>query len=677
MGKLFAATLFTSAALMFWIQPMVGRMLLPRYGGTPTVWNTCLVFSQFILLLGYLYAHASTTWLRPRVGAIVHIGVLLLPFAILPIGIANEWLPPADSNPIPTLIAQLAFTIGLPMFAVSTTAPLLQRWFADAGHPAPYVLYAASNVGSLGGLFGYPLLVEPYWSLSDQTMYWTFGFIVFAILTLCCGIASSRFSCQCRVAIPSPSALALPRWERARWLGLSAVPASLLIGVTTSVTTDIAAVPMLWVVPLGLYIATFILVFGEWMTGLRSAARFAAPGFAVLQIALLIAYPESGQLSILVRFGILFAIALGLHEELARRRPDPARLTEFFLWVSAGGVLGGLFNTLVAPALFSGIWEYPLALVATVLLGLPGAGMGWDRAGFRRAAIVAFAIGIGTLAIEYIHMTNDGTTLHRERNAFGISRVTTTQTGEFTVLSHGNTVHGAQYRGPKKDAWATPRTYYHPSGPIGDVFRQRFEQNDLRPVGVVGLGAGAIASYGQPKQSFTFFEIDPAVVKIAQNKDWFTYLADSPAECRTVLGDARLSLEREPDGRFGLLVIDAFGGDGVPVHLLTREAMQLYRRKLAPDGILAFNVSNRYLDLASVLGDHAQPEFRSFVRLDRELSEDESKRKGKSPSEWVVFVPNQQGNDVFFRKSNWVELEPRKNSRPWSDQFCDLIGAFR
>ncbi|MFH1267013.1 MAG: fused MFS/spermidine synthase [Planctomycetota bacterium] len=657
MQLFFAITLLLSASLLFVVQPMFAKMVLPRFGGTPAVWNTCMVFYQAVLLGGYVYAHVTTRLLGPRRQAALHAAVLCLPWLVLPIIVAKGLTPSAEANPIPWLLMILSISVGLPFFVVSASAPMLQAWFADTGHPAaddPYFLYAASNVGSMVALLGYPFLLEPNLPLAGQTWLWAAGYGLLMLLVLGCAVflwrspgAAGKTDRQAGSAADAPS-LADPTWrDRLWWLALSFAPSSLLLGVTTHISTDIASVPLLWVVPLALYLLTFVLVFARRTLLKHTWMLRAQPYFVVLLAALFfLNAAKIVWVLLLLHLATFFVMAMVCHGELARMRPKAARLTEFYIWMSIDGVLGGVFNAIVAPNLFPTIIEYPLVIVVASMLrpttrtgarttrvgrldfalplglavGLGGLALSLQAAavtiGVRgTAAILApaglvalvsqkrplrFGLSVGAVLIVSLLCSGwERGLLCVERNFYGVVRVRHDRRHNANSLIHGTTNHGLQSRDPNRRR--QPLSYFHRTGPLGDVFQALSDRGSFREIGVIGLGTGTIAAYGKPGQRITYYEIDPAILRIARDPRYFTFLRDQEAELDVVLGDARLSLVDAPSARYDLLVLDAFSSDAIPVHLLTREAIALYLNKLADRGVLALHISNRYLDLAPVL----------------------------------------------------------------------------
>jgi len=761
---LFAAALFLSASLLFSVQPMFAKMVLPLLGGTAAVWNTCMVFYQAVLLGGYVYAHLTVGWLGVRRQAALHLGILCLAWISLPIGIAAGWTPPTTSNPVPWLLLLLTVSLGLPLFVVSASAPMLQAWFAGTGHPAgkdPYFLYAASNLGSLLALLGYPILIEPLLLVTRQSLSWAIGYgVLMALIAACAAVLwlgrgqavaapasagppppAKRGKQSARKKHPTKSRAAearspgLPWPLRLRWLVLALVPSSLLLGVTAHISTDIAAVPLLWVVPLALYLLTFVFVFARrtilpeaWMLHLQTPLVLL---LAVLFFnGLMLALP---WLWLFLHLATFFVTAMVCHGELARTRPDPGHLTEFYLWISVGGMLGGMFNAFLAPQVFSLIVEYPLMIAAACLLRPPlgpksaSANLGWrdfawpagllvagggllfalERAnyllspGFIALVLLAIAVpafffrwrpirlGLCVGAILLIGALDFGGSeyvLYSQRNFFGVLRVREAvtwvriqQAGASPqaipvashVLLHGSTKHGAQWLDElRRDQ---PTSYFARSGPLGDIFAATAAREGFEQIGITGLGAGSIAAYGEPGWEITFFEIDPAVEQVARDTRFFTYLAHCKADVNVVLGDARLSLQEVPGGQFDLLILDAFASDSVPVHLITRQAAELYLDKLAPGGLLAFQISNRYLNLEPILGRiAAELGLVSRIRIDdREPSERQS--DGSESSTWVVMARSQEHLGSLADHREW---KPTSTDAPlWTDDFSNIVSV--
>lgn len=729
---LFTLPVFLSAVLLFLVEPMFARMILPLLGGAPAVWNTCVVFYQVVLLAGYLYAHIVTQTIGPKGQTIVHAGLLVAALAMLPVSVNASWTPPASSNPIGAVFLLLLVSLGLPFFVIATSGPLLQRWFGGLGLPAsanPYVLYAASNLGSLLALLAYPLLVEPSMSLRTQSVAWTGAYIVFGLMMAVCAVAVWRLTPPAAPAAKSlrRDVVKAPSFTdtdvRLRWLGLAVVPSTLLLSVTTYVSTDLAAVPLLWILPLSLYLATFILAFADrQIISPRLAARL-VPTAAVAIVALVLAPNVYPLAMIALHLICFFIIALACHGELAATRPEVSRLTEFYVWISAGGALGGLFNTIVAPLIFTNTLEYPLAAISACLL-LPAPGSWPTTVGKRvlagAAAIVPSLLIVGAIYAQqivdprggqpvvvryaiifapallacyalqrtplrmglalasvlitgsFVHFDNR-VPLYVERTFFGVHRVMYTPTER--ILTSGTTNHGAQ--AVDASLRCEPLTYYSRNGPIGQLFAS-FEKAPAKSrFGVVGLGTASMAAYAKAGDTWTFYEINPAVERIARDPAYFTYLRDCAPQATVVLGDARLSLERAPDGAFDVLVLDAFSSDAIPVHLMTLEAMALYFRKLAPEGILALHISNRHLELSPVVAAVArQAGLSALFQLHQPTIGDRQISEQMSPSRWTLVARRSDSFGPLLHDARWSSL--RDVAGPvWTDDYSNVFGVFR
>jgi hypothetical protein len=751
MRLLFATTLFVSAALLFLVQPLLARMVLPLLGGAPAVWNTCMVFFQAALLAGYAYAHAAPAWLGVRRHAVLHLGLLLLPLLVLPLHLAGWWPNPDDFHPIIWLIGLLLISAGLPFTVVATSSPLLQRWFTHTAAPAardPYFLYGASNLGSILGLLAYPFLLEPTLSLAHQSLLWTAGYGLLIALTAACAVCLWRAPTDKtsrdregagevhRSLTVAARSLSVAR--RARWVLLAFVPSSLMLSVTAYLSTDVAAIPLLWVAPLTLYLLTFVLTFAR-RPPLSQAVLTRWMPLVVLPVVLTLLSQGAelpAPLVIAVHLLGLFWIGLVCHGELAKDRPPGEHLTEFYFWLSVGGVLGGAFNALLAPLLFSTVLEYPLVLVLACLLRPPPALKNGDQRALTPSTAglldwllpvglgvitallvlgvqasgaapgplsialmfaaplvicylflfrpVRFGLGVASLLLAgSLYSGLYGGTELRMRSFFAVHRVTVDPTGRFRQLVHGDTVHGRQSLRPGEEH--EPLTYYYRGSPVGQLFKalhysDRGQRDPrLKRVGVVGLGAGALCCYAAQDQRWTFYEIDPAVETIACKSGLFTFYRDCPAEKSVVLGDARLSLQRS-DKHFGVLVVDAFSSDAIPVHLLTREAITVYFDHLDKDGILAFNISNRYLDLRTVVADLARnrkPDgpLVCYYQEDSNLSEVD-KQEGKTASHWMILARDAAALNGLAGNGMW-RTAPGREGAVWSDDFSNLIGAVK
>ncbi len=639
---LYAATVFLSAFLLFQIQPIVAKMILPWFGGSSAVWSTYMLFFQLVLLFGYLYAHWLRGRSRLRRQAATHILLLALSLAALPIVANPAWKPSPADNPSLRILGLLAVTVGLPYFLVSTTSSLIQAWYSRTHSGAiPYRLFALSNFASMLALLSYPLLVEPLLPTRLQGMVWSVGYVCFAIL---CGVTAwsgaDRIGAQrIEAAAADAQAPAPPAFQlRILWIALAACASILLLAVTTFLTTDVAAVPFLWIVPLVLYLLSFILCF-EGRGLYRRALYIPLAVLALLTMASALAPPPfTWEVRMIPTIGIfaaaLFACCMVCHGELAARKPHPRYLTGFYVMISLGGAAGGLFVGLVAPNFFDAYYEFPIGLgmcaaLIAILLPLPAANRVWMRAGLA-AALCAYAVFLGTGARE----TFQGYRVVK-RNFYGQLRVddSTATPHEYSYrrMMHGVINHGEQMLSEKYRR--RPITYFCPSAGIGRLMSSRPAGVPLR-VAILGLGCGTLAVYGRPGDTYRIYEINPQVIEIAYTE--FSYLRDTPAKVEISLGDGRLSLEREPEQRFDVLVMDAFAGDSVPVHLVTKEAFAMYFERLKPGGIVAVNITNIYL-----VADHA------FAQSEP----------------WLV-----EAGEI---------LKPNANFRLWTDDFSNLWSILR
>lgn len=726
---LFASTLFISATLMFVLQPMFGKILLPLLGGTPAVWNTCMVFYQTLLFLGYLYAHRLSTHSNHQRQIQIHTALLIFSFIALPVGLSDNINPPTDSNPTLWLIWTLFVAIGVPFFVVSTTAPLLQKWFSQCGHASshdPYYLYAASNAGSLLALLSYPFLIEPNIGLASQRLLWSFAYGGLCLLIIGCAVLMWKTQANNQddaAEIELDDTAPLTTQQQLHWLALAFVPSSLLLGLTQFISTDIASVPLLWIVPLTIYLLTFILVFSKWADRIHPAMIAVQPALLTVFIAYSFINPAvlPFWLDLILHSLAFFIAVMVCHGELARNRPATRHLTQFYLIMSFGGMLGGLFNTFVAPFVFNAVYEYPIMIVAALLLR-PGffKGQWWLQSIFPVAVFVGglavylgsdqlfdyfdliggalillagltysfrkspLAIGLLTavILIFTISLHNmASSTLYQERSFFGVLSVRDTVIADenqrpetVRELYHGTTKHGAERLTAANIT--TPLTYYSRPGPIGQLFSEFDGENQNWVIGAVGLGAGALACYSKDNQHWHFFEIDPLVVQVAKNPNWFNYLNRCNKKAEMIVGDARLSLAKEDDGSFDLLIMDAFSSDAVPTHLLTREALELYLRKLNDNGLLAFHITNRHLAIKNVLADHVNTmhlaallqEFKPETELPLVVATD-----------WVVISKNPERLQRLqqSRLGHWQKLPLTFGLHPWTDDFTHIIGIWK
>jgi len=733
--SLFVATTFLSAFLLFAIQPLFAKMVLPVLGGSPSVWAVALLFFQAALLAGYGYAHLLIRHVAPAWTGFVHLAVVLAAILFLPIALPAGWTEPPLGAPYFWQLGLFTVAVGLPFLAVAANAPLLQAWFARTGHPHardPYFLYAASNLGSLIALLSYPFVLEPALGLTALSRDWALLYLVLVVALAGC-FALVRAAASVPAAMPEPKTepahAAATLRDRLGWCGLALVPAALLTAVTTHIATDIASAPLLWVLPLALYLSTFVLAFQDRLPipmSLLLPAQLAAVIFALLELSQ--TKYDQWTLSSAAAGAVFFLSALVAHRTLYLTRPRVRDLTEFYLWMSLGGVLGGLFAALVAPKIFSEVFEYPLLIALTMacrprvfarrqwslseLLWLAAIavvglalvvradiwaiqlGLSFGEWGFTPVLTLLFAIAAiafwGHAARQLlaallmfaavVMLPSSVKRGQAQRSYFGVYRVTQSENGEFNVLTHGTTLHGAQrIRG--KDghlvADVTPATYYYPGSPMAESVRivqsKLAARDEKGRFGVVGLGTGTLACYAKKGERWRFFEIDPVVVDIATKSNYFTFLASCLPHPDIVLGDARLRLAKEPDASFDLLIIDAFTSDAVPVHLMTAEALQLYAKKLKPGGVLVLHISNRYLDLDAVLGATLRlvPQLKGLI-----VSDDKAEGGyAENTSIVAVFAKDERALRPFRALEGAQDFHD-SGLRPWTDDASDILGPF-
>jgi hypothetical protein len=717
---LFAVALFLSALLLFLVQPMFTKMVLPRLGGAPTVWSVAMVFFQAALLAGYAYAHLLVRRLPLGHGALAHLGVLAAAALTLPIGIADAFGAPPTSGIALWLIALFAASIGLPFAALSASAPLLQGWFAASGHPQagnPYVLYAASNLGSFAALIAYPIVIEPMLPLKDQTHLWSVGFAALAVLVA----AVSLFVARRPSIVTTDAAEPASMCDRLAWMALAAIPSGLVIAVTSYITTDVAAAPFLWVVPLAIYLLTFVAVFREraWISP-ATVALLVPILVAPLSIGLLGAGDRPFWLAMIgINLAVFLLLALLCHGELYRRRPAPSLLTEFYLWVSFGGVLGGIFAALLAPYIFNRIYEYPILLLAGLLV-LPGMFAGGPRRFLTEAgpilalsalaivaqlgldirvpeaaklpfqvALVALAavmllqrhrparfFALAVLAFVVTGLWQPGfNRIETLRSFFGVHQVVETADNRHRLLYHGTTLHGAErIGGAASGAPPEPLTYFYFGGPISETIEAvRAARGGLGRVAIVGLGAGSLACHKLGDEQWTFFEIDPDVVRIARDPRFFSFVSSCAPGIPVVLGDARLTLAASPR-RYDLIVLDAFASDVIPVHLLTREAVAGYLARLAPHGILVLHISNRHMELARVVAAVAAAEdLVTYVKVD--IRPDSVPYDYKMNALVAALARSDADLGDLPRRAGWQKLHADPRVTAWTDDYSDIFGA--
>ena len=727
---LFGVVLLAAAFLLFCIEPMVAKMLMPILGGVPAVWNTCLVFFQGVLLTGYVAALVSTRKLSPKLQTLVQIVVIGAPLFVMPILIDERMTQRfAGLGPVLQAFAILALSAGLPFLALSTIAPTLQRWYAAMRAPGaadPYFLYAASNLGSLAALLAYPLVIEPYLGLHEQASLLRIGYFAVAALVVACSLARLHF------AVPGGDPRSAPRarfiasegpylsrrMQAARWVFLSAVPSAYLVAVTGHLTTDVAPAPFLWLLPLAAYLLSFVCVFAS-KPPIRQAWVLRVFPLAATVTAYLIATAVREPLVFVipVHAATFFGACLLCHGELVRLRPEPERLNEFYVWMSVGGFIGGISVAIVAPQLLPIPIEYPICLVLTLLARPRPSQAGaaereWWRAAALPLALLAGIIALGRLLPHFplllplttalvpafalllsysvrqrrsfaaclavvivggalIPSLRFGQVLFRARNFFGAVRVDRNLEQRLTRITHGTTLHGAQSLDRARRA--EPLTYYSRRGPAGDVFQAYAALPALpRRVGVIGLGAGTLAAYARPDEQWTFFEINPAVIRIASDPAFFTFLSDAFPDgknLRLVEGDARRQVGLQP-GNYGVLVIDAFSSDAIPVHLVTEEALSSYAGKMAPSGIIAWHVSNQHINLGPVLAALGAAQG-WFVLGRQDFLAEESRKPGFNSSCWVVMSKDRASLATFPR--TWKPVKLRPGLRSWTDDRSSVV----
>jgi len=838
----YTVAIFLSATLLFLVQPMVGKLVLPALGGTPAVWNTCMVFFQSLLLVGYAYAHLVTRYLGARTQAVVHACAALGPLALLPIALPAGLNVPSGESPVGWLLGVLAVMTGVPFLLLSTNGPLIQRWFSATDHPRagnPYFLYAASNTGSLLALLGYPILVEPWLTLKEQGKYWAFGYAALAVLLIVCAVFRVARAKRDRAGVAGDSAegagsgsgagagRAAISWKtRGLWVLLAFAPSSLMIGATTFISTDVAPAPLMWVVPLAIYLVTMILAFSRFVEGATRLATFVLPlAVLALTVSLLMEAREPLRVLVTLHLVTLAAGAMACHGRLSLARPDPTRLTEYYLLMSVGGALGGVFNAIVAPVTFNRILEYPIAMVVSVGLALLLAGpdpMGgaaravrsgllrllrmfdptsaesaaqrsagapvrkpapawlvpigfgtllfvtslfitimsnevnermlviklYIPAGVALAMIVAawrhdegsrwrrwtlnlavpVAIGALYVCLEFANallaITDarqrnalalglpvlacylllrwpwrftggvaalltlaafspglSGFPILTERTFFGVHRVVITASGGAFQLMHGTTEHGAQLRVP--ELAAKPTTYYHPTGPVGDVFDVMNAEGRIHSVGCVGLGIGTIAAYSEPGQAFTFYEIDPSIIHVARDATLpdgthiFTYIRDAEGTIEYKVGDGRRLLDLAEGVSHDLIILDAFSSDAIPMHLLTVEAFEVYLKRLSEHGVLLVHTSNRHLLLVNVLSGIAD-RLGLAIKVKRDVASQQLAHEGKNTSEWVAIARRWEDLEALDHEPGWFQVTAWPGvSKVWTDDFSDIVSVMR
>ncbi|MFZ2155459.1 MAG: fused MFS/spermidine synthase [Bradyrhizobium sp.] len=727
----YTAAIFVSALLLFSVQPLFTKMVLPRLGGSPAVWSVAMVFFQSLLLGGYAYAHYLMQIRNRTIPVAIHLVLLAIALLSLPLSIAGGWGEPPASGYALWLLGLFAVSIGLPFFALAANNPLLQAWFVRTGHPNgpdPYFLYASSNIGSFLALLSYPVLLEPMFTLRTQNLIWTGGYGLLIVLIAACAVLMLRSPVMAAADIRAEDTHSpAPPWIlRARWIFLAAVPSGLLIAVTAHISTDVAAAPLLWVLPLSLYLLTWVLVFQsrpllphKWMLLLQP--------LAIAGVIVLLAF--GGEQNLLLTLGghqlCFFVIAMACHGELARTRPAAKYLTGFYVALSFGGMVGGLFAGLIAPFTFSWIAEYPILLalaalcrpsggnerlprwsqwywpflaalaVALILpayytgkmftwldehrvwvIGAVGVLSALLALGLNASRWKIFATVVVALVLLRAYPSDDGR-VETVRSFFGVHKIVVTPNGQYHVLMHGTTIHGAEKfqndDGTPVTGRPEPITYYHKDGGIGQAIAAVRERKGapLRAA-VIGLGSGTLTCASEPGENWKFFEIDQSMVDTAKDPKYFTYIQKCEPDLKPVIGDARLTFAREPDGIYDLIVVDAYSSDAIPIHLATEEAMKIYKDKLAPQGAVVMHVSNRHLELPSVVVGIADAnDLKSWV-----YNED-SGRDNEYIFSTSVVVSAREEADVgkLASSDDWALEEADEQQRVWTDDYSNVLGA--
>ncbi|GJL84636.1 MAG: hypothetical protein DHS20C02_04110 [Micavibrio sp.] len=732
----YSLTLLLSATLLFSIQPMFSKMILPMLGGTPSVWNTAMLFFQVMLLGGYAYAHGTTKFMSIRAQAILHFVLLCIFTVVLPIAIPDGWTPPVDHDPTFWQLTLMGITVGGPFFVLAGSAPMLQRWFAATDHKDadnPYFLYGASNLGSMTALLAYPVIIEPLMNVPAQSLAWAIGYVsLIAMILLSAILVWAHDGKTEKKGKRKPANDQNITWAmRAQWTILAFAPSSLMLGVTTFITTDIASVPLLWILPLALYVSTFIIVFARKQIISRDSVMTIQGALVIGLLAHMIAFDIHPTLIIILHIALFFFSALACHMELAKSRPSATHLTEFYLIMSVGGALGGFFNAIIAPNIFIIPLEYMLVLVLIMFLRYStdkdtnlkatvanfknkvqekGLDAFLSIEGAAIALITYTAITAATVLNEFIYKVCAAIIaiclafllrnrwlfaimtafvfalyppgydwgrflykdiIHQDRNFFGVVKVIDTLFDQ-RVLLHGTTNHGTQSNDEKYKL--TPLSYYTESSPLYTPFKWFSNVDGPQKVAVIGLGAGVSACYSKPGRSFDYFEIDPAVIRIAENPAFFTYLRDCGSPYEIFLGDGRLTLQERPDETYDIIMLDAFSSDNIPIHLLTLEMVEVYLKKLRKGGVVVFHISNNYLDIEPILTNVAKklnvPGY-SHVNLGGTYEDTDIEY-------WPAHAFSMSYNEPynkFLLKNEWSEGRTRNGVKLWTDQYSNIVSV--
>ena len=713
------------------VQPMVGKMMLPLYGGTPAVWNTCMVFFQAMLLLGYAYAHLSTKCLGQKRQAIVHIILMVIPLILLPVFIDIDSSPPETSNPIFWLLGQLLLTVGSPYFIIASLSPLLQRWFSLTSHrfsQDPYFLYASSNIGSFLALISYPIIFERLLSTIQQSKFWSFGYgFLILMVTACASFlwrgkqSDSNLNKKNSKSDNRKTHKTITVKQKLLWIFIAFVPSSLMLGVTGFITTNLAAIPLLWILPLALYLLTFVLAFARTKLIPHSLLIRITP-FFIIPLAPTFFFELKFDLILLpLHLLMFFVVALICHDKLSKMRPPSADLTEYYLLISLGGALGGIFNAILSPLLFNRILEYPLAIFLACLI-IPSTNLNKNRSEylldiflphalaavniaiikctqafgiklhplllfvivFAPTALITFsfkdrakrfATAFGVLLISMLLLSDvsKGDQIYISRNFYGVKRIFNDEETTIRCLIHGKTIHGSQFI---DSTGHEPLSYYHREGPLGDVFRVFNESGADSAIGIVGLGVGSIASYSKTGQVFHFYEIDPVIVEIAQDQKYFNFLSSMEGNYKIIIGDGRLELLDAPNSLYEMIILDAFSSDSIPVHLLTKDALKLYLSKIKTNGLVVFHISNKFVDLKPLLANLAR-EFGLIGISKFDYAVKDERISGKKPSEYVVVGQPCLMIDKLIQSYDWEKIIPHSKIPIWTDKHSNIVNLLK
>lgn len=683
-----ATAVLLSAFMLFQVQPLISKAILPWFGGSPTVWTTCMLFFQITLFAGYVYAHLLSKYFSTRSQVAIHVSLTLLAIVSLPIAPSDDWKPVPENHPVAYILLILLAHLGLPYFLLSANGPLLQAWYAvSLPGKSPYRLYALSNIGSLAALLTYPFVVEPILTLPSQSTIWSAGFFLFSLILLVTGVLIARVPLASESSPSPPTSDHPPQadnvpgtrchvtWgQMARWLLLPALACITLLATTNHVCQDMAVVPFLWVVPLSLYLLTFILCFESDSWYRRDWIGWSTVAcLVVISLQAIVGGMLSISWLVAIYFGALFFICMLCHGELVRLRPDSRHLTLFYLLISAGGALGGLTVSLICPLVFSQYHEMQLALLASFALALVVLFQHHQAAWQTLPPKLGWVLLGSLLLVVFGQMKSFRSDyIESRRNFYGVlhigQRIEPNQRSIRTMY-HGRIVHGFQFEDPSHRSIAT--SYYAPDTGAGLAI-QRFPKVNDRRIGVVGLGVGTLATYGQPGDRLRFYEINPDVIDLARKQ--FTYLADTQADCEVILGDARLSLEREVDQEFDILVLDAFSGDAIPTHLLTREAFELYRRHITEGGVLAIHISNKHIDLRPVIFSACE----ALSLRTAYITTSPNAARYETGSQWVLAsVDNDLIEDEVILAASHKDKPRFAHHQIWTDHFSNLLEVLK